>query len=1440
MATFRVGVDVEVQQDPNDPGLRGCWFTATITHVARGNYTVEYHEIITDDGARDTDVVPLSRLRPIYPDDSRSVPLERRSCGEPVDCWYDDGWWEGYVHVTTDTKIVVTFPEGTADEVEVPLDQSDVEKESDRTRLRTRRKWLYRERVWTPVTWKTWPGARNERTTGHADASRNTAGRVASADRTDGQANERAAHTAPVAESGRSRAAADRTDRQADERAARTAPVAESGRSGAAAAHRTDGQANERAGGAEPVAENGRSRVAAPDRAVHQTGTPQVAAGAGAAADLPGTTASQAAPLERAASRAEVLQRAASAAALPKTAPSHAAAPLPKLASKLSKDIFEQKQRELDQQRARKKASKLPAFDSASDDSDDDATPKEKIKKGAAQKSEREADESAGQKHKAAADKSDLKLKLPASKLSGQKLNKAGESEVKAATWTKDRDVPSSSAAGQAASDADPLGKATVLGGAASELAQKKDAEALKGARAAPQQKQVRTQKDASKGASAAPQQNQAKGQKDAEETAKGKAATKGTAIVPPGTKKKAGAAKKEPAGAKSRTGAVPTPEEEEAVKLISQEGWKPITNVDKDKPWTAEEIDMMYMIEGKVEDMLVRRYVILKLLPCRDTASHREARRAHKLKLLDIRAAAGFGDAAAAVPGGQTVTNQRPVQRQQSVQQVNSQQQRQLHIKTAAPSSRPGPGAIAAADSPREQGGAVVKGTGAKGDDASLPNSPTAAADTPTAAQACRGKPKVTEIFGKSSLLAPTLAELQQDRSRLSSQGLGGMPDWDAPATSAAAAPARGKVKSDSANPRADAAAQPDAAAAAAQTAAPEAAPEPLKAEQAPQQWVPTDPRLRFNQRNRAAEATSESIVPKAENAQTKQEPSHPEPSHGDVQMSDDCAEPLPESEPEVKVDTSKLRKRSRSPEDRDHAPEVLPDFPHIKLPRTRLGAKADSVSPSHIICLDGIGAVFKSNKELEAALRPFVPDFTKVEIAHEVVEGMSCLGGWAAVFFPSAQDAAEYLSTMQNLYLKTSASPLPRPLLAHYPRKSSEEFRKHVNHGFPKGIFVAPHFAQPNSIEFEPALRWRQLQRSLADAKRLQREARATDLAEVMRAYQKEVGAEEASADQAPPPPPLKSSWLFVKGIGGPALENMGVIRSAFDQWGAREIRVLKDPATHQLRGIALIRLNDPYQVELLKGDLDEMVYIMAGSPRPVEAYMLDTGLPRDCWQAVYDSALFQVFKRDDRGNGPVEPPGAPPPRLLKIEENRARSLEEWYSLRLRVLAERSAEERVQLQELVNGQRDALHGKHTRQIDQEMAKLIDANMMNCKPIMRQQCTVKRPIKPLRDLPERYRYLLQNGAVKVTRPPNNPAAVRPASGNGVAAGNMQNPAQRAPVAPPGAARQGRPNPAGAVRHMPVGRGMTMGATGDRAKAVSRRQNARQARPGRGHRRGAQ
>lgn len=58
-------------------------------------------------------------------------------------------------------------------------------------------------------------------------------------------------------------------------------------------------------------------------------------------------------------------------------------------------------------------------------------------------------------------------------------------------------------------------------------------------------------------------------------------------------------------------------------------------------------------------------------------------------------------------------------------------------------------------------------------------------------------------------------------------------------------------------------------------------------------------------------------------------------------------------------------------------------PKFPAIK--RMRTDAEAAATKPGKIVCLDGLGAIWKSNTELEDALRPFVPDF-EVAFNHTV----------------------------------------------------------------------------------------------------------------------------------------------------------------------------------------------------------------------------------------------------------------------------------------------------------------------------------------------------------------------------------------------------------------------------------------------------------------------
>jgi hypothetical protein len=69
---------------------------------------------------------------------------------------------------------------------------------------------------------------------------------------------------------------------------------------------------------------------------------------------------------------------------------------------------------------------------------------------------------------------------------------------------------------------------------------------------------------------------------------------------------------------------------------------------------------------------------------------------------------------------------------------------------------------------------------------------------------------------------------------------------------------------------------------------------------------------------------------------------------------------------------------------------------------------------------------------------------------------------------------------------------------LLAHLPWKeyNAWDFKGHV-----EGIPCAPHFAQPNSIEYEPALEWRQKEAVHQHSKQLGRKRHVQGLEAVMR---------------------------------------------------------------------------------------------------------------------------------------------------------------------------------------------------------------------------------------------------------------------------------------------------------------------------------------------------
>ncbi|KAI7842797.1 hypothetical protein COHA_003543 [Chlorella ohadii] len=173
------GARVEVSGDPEDPGFAGSWWTAVVVRQQRRGrggvqITVRYDELLEDDGVtKAEETVPASRVRPACADDSCTKPLADRLPGEPVDCWHDDGWWEGYVHRVYDDHLTVFFPASNEEytDIHAPAKPPD----PTAHRVRTGRNWDAEQGAWVARPRKAFEGSGDFRSKAAAVAAAATA-----------------------------------------------------------------------------------------------------------------------------------------------------------------------------------------------------------------------------------------------------------------------------------------------------------------------------------------------------------------------------------------------------------------------------------------------------------------------------------------------------------------------------------------------------------------------------------------------------------------------------------------------------------------------------------------------------------------------------------------------------------------------------------------------------------------------------------------------------------------------------------------------------------------------------------------------------------------------------------------------------------------------------------------------------------------------------------------------------------------------------------------------------------------------------------------------------------------------------------------------------------------------------------------------------------------
>ncbi|KAG8386032.1 hypothetical protein BUALT_Bualt03G0106800 [Buddleja alternifolia] len=101
-----------------DSGIRGCWFRCTVLEVSRKQLKILYDDIKDEDSCTNLEEwVPTYReakadklgmrhsgrltVRPAYLCHERSLTFE---VGDPADAWWSDGWWEGVISGSGDSK----------------------------------------------------------------------------------------------------------------------------------------------------------------------------------------------------------------------------------------------------------------------------------------------------------------------------------------------------------------------------------------------------------------------------------------------------------------------------------------------------------------------------------------------------------------------------------------------------------------------------------------------------------------------------------------------------------------------------------------------------------------------------------------------------------------------------------------------------------------------------------------------------------------------------------------------------------------------------------------------------------------------------------------------------------------------------------------------------------------------------------------------------------------------------------------------------------------------------------------------------------------------------------------------------------------------------------------------------------------------------------------
>ncbi|KAL4538961.1 hypothetical protein Ndes2526B_g02770 [Nannochloris sp. 'desiccata'] len=262
----------------------------------------------------------------------------------------------------------------------------------------------------------------------------------------------------------------------------------------------------------------------------------------------------------------------------------------------------------------------------------------------------------------------------------------------------------------------------------------------------------------------------------------------------------------------------------------------------------------------------------------------------------------------------------------------------------------------------------------------------------------------------------------------------------------------------------------------------------------------------------------------------------------------------------------------------------------------------------------------------------------------------------GYAVIRFSTANLAEKAEPVLRQLCIRSSSCGVPRPLILRRPWLT-KDYPWGKQNTLPGHLLLQvqepppPHYAQPNTVEFEMAVHWTQLERAISTARNTLHKEQAYELARVMSQYLlkqqhgKYHGEIDEGALHAPPPPPLPlpssissanpsaprgSSFLWIRGVS-PTLK-VETLKEVFAQHGyPQKAEMLRDKVTRQVNGTALIQMESVDRARKVARNMQDMEFMLGGSPRPLQVEVATPGGPRGS-QSVFDRALRAVVGKHD----------------------------------------------------------------------------------------------------------------------------------------------------------------------------------------------------------------